>query len=309
LRLILDTNVWTYIGERRETRAFEQLEDELGLDVVIPPSILLEALRIPVDDVLARVAEAMTERRGARTHPLPEARLEADELISQARVLRPRWFRRFPAPGSVSSLEAFWTRRLWQEAARDPKRVAARLPKEMDQADDVILAIQNANKRVFLDASFHFEGDPPLFDLRDQPTDVTLGWDGDRIEAWRFEGANVWWRGLVTEPRRARRVGGDTTYADWAGASLDLDMVGRNRPDFNRFWYYEVSADSMPRAWLRSMVHWVQLETKIGVGNPRDAQHAAYLLDADIFVTADRRFRRVLDLCGRGRPHPLPKCG
>ena len=52
----------------------------------------------------------------------------------------------------------------------------------------------------------------------------------------------------------------------------------------------------MPRAWLRSIVHWVQLETKVGAGNPRDAQHAAYLLDADVFVTADRRFHRVLEL-------------
>lgn len=211
MRVILDTNVWTYIGERGETEAFEGLEDELGFDVVIPPSILLEALRIPVDEVLMPVVEALTSRRGTRIHPLPEARLGADELVSEARRLRPQRLRRFPLSGSVSSLEAFWTRRLWQETAQDPKRVAGRLPKEMDRAEDVILGIQNANKRTFLGEGFHVEGGPPWFDLTAQPEPVTAGWNGDRIECWRFEGSIVWWNGLVTEPRRARRIGGDTT--------------------------------------------------------------------------------------------------
>src|SRR5689334_16948184 len=37
LRLALDTNVWTYIGERGDRAAFEELEDRLGCTLVIPP--------------------------------------------------------------------------------------------------------------------------------------------------------------------------------------------------------------------------------------------------------------------------------
>ena len=48
VRVILDTNVWTSIGERAEQTAFEALEDRLQITVVVPPPMLLEALRTPV---------------------------------------------------------------------------------------------------------------------------------------------------------------------------------------------------------------------------------------------------------------------
>lgn len=75
-----------------------------------------------------------------------------------------------------------------------------------------------------------------------------------------------------------------------------MDSVARDRESFNRFWYYDVVPDRVVRTWLRCVVPWVQLETKVGSGNPADAQHAAYLLDADVFVTADRRFASGLEL-------------
>jgi predicted nucleic acid-binding protein len=38
IRLILDTNVWSYVADGGEAEALEALEDDLGLKVVIPPS-------------------------------------------------------------------------------------------------------------------------------------------------------------------------------------------------------------------------------------------------------------------------------
>jgi hypothetical protein len=38
---MLDANAWSYIGDRDEIDAFENLEDRLGITVVVPPSILL----------------------------------------------------------------------------------------------------------------------------------------------------------------------------------------------------------------------------------------------------------------------------
>lgn len=48
------------------------------------------------------------------------------------------------------------------------------------------------------------------------------------------------------------------------------------------------------RDWLQSAVRWSQTHRKIAASNPADEQHSAYLLDAEAFVTADRRLVDVL---------------
>lgn len=294
--MILDTNVWTYIGERNEQHRLEELEHRLDIELVLPPSMLLEALNTPVPHLRASIVAAMTSRRGHRVHPLPEARLESDEVVAQARTLRPGWVKRFPQPTRVRSLEAFWTRRLWQEAARDPERVANASTGEMDSLAETIVQVQRENKETMLADGFRLDDSEAWVDLSGQPAEIVAGWDGQRIEAWRAESALTWWSALVTRPRQARRILADTSYADWAGVWLNLDAIALNREQWNRFWYHEVEAAAMPRAWLRSALPWVQLQTKLGTGNPRDAQHAAYLVDADVFITADRRLHQGLEV-------------
>jgi hypothetical protein len=302
--VILDTMVWSYIGDRGEIDAFEELEESLDLTVVVPPSILLEALRTPVEDVRASVVDAMTRKRGVREHPLPEARLESDELVSEARRLRALWVRSFPMTSRLAPLEAFWTRRLWQNAARNPGEVARiAAATHDDNVTEKIISIQRANKTAALDAGFHLSAEQPWADFSgDAPAEVTVGWEGDRIEAWRVESALLFWRELVHVRRHARRFGGDKTYTDWIEPWLDLDLATRDRSSWNRFWYYDVRAESMPRCWIRALMPWAQLETRVEESGPRDAQHAAYLFDADCFVTADRRYARALGLLRNWTP-------
>ena len=294
--MILDTNVWSYVGEQRAARALAELEDDLAMTVIVPPSILLEALRTPVEELRSAIAGAMTARRRVREHPLPEARLEADELVAEARRLRPEWVRRFPMTSRLAPLEAYWTKRLWQQTARDPAYVAQIAKAIEPDTAERILEIQRSNQRAMRDANFRFHDEQPWSDFNsDAPADVTTGWGGDRIEAWRSESALLFWRELVHVVRRVRRFGGDKTYADWTEAWLDLDVIARDRLSWNRFWYYEVDSRNMPRCWMRAVMPWAQLDARVERGNPRDAQHAAYLFDADCFVTADRRYARALE--------------
>jgi hypothetical protein len=308
MRVILDTMVWSYIGERREVDAFEALERSRDLTVVVPPSILLEALRTPVDDIRAVIVNAMTRRRGSREHPLPETRLESDELVTEARRLRASWIRPFPNTSRLGPLEAFWTRRLWQQAARDPAKVA-RVAAATGQDDDVtakIVSIQRANKEAASKAGFHLTAEEPWADFsEDAPGEVTDGWVGDRIEGWRVESALLFWRELVHVRRRARRYGGDKTYADWIEPWLDLDIATRDRSSWNKFWYYDVRAEAMPRCWIRALMPWAQIAIRVEDSGPRDAQHAAYLFDVDCFVTADRRYARALELVRNWAPRPF----
>lgn len=308
MRIILDTNVWTYVAERDERTAFEALEDSLDLKVVVPPSVLLEAIRTPVPELRTRIVGALATRGASRIHPLPEARLEADELVVESRRLRRPWLRQFPDTSRTHRLETFWTRKIWQTAARDPSVLADTAASAgMDAAADKLLEAQKTNKAGFLAANVPFEDLEPWADLDGQPDEVTSGWNGKRIDAWRFETAAMWWRELVMVPRRARRLGGDTTFADWAGAWLKLDALARDRTSWNRFWYHEVDPKAMPRNWIHAVMAWAQLQTKIGAGNPRDSQHAAYLFDADMFLTADRRYRSVLELVRRWCPRPFAR--
>jgi hypothetical protein len=305
VRAILDTNVWTYIGERGEREAFEALEQDLDFTVVVPPSLLLEALRTPVPKIRALVVEAMTSRRGTRVHPLPEARLEADEVVAESRRLRPSWLRRFPLSANVTPLERFWTRALWQEAAEDPMRVAAALSSEVEGIVEKIHAVQRENKTMFMEAGFRLNDSEPWVELDALEDTDKCGWEGTRIAAWRYEGCATWWHALVVAPRIAQRRAMDTSYADWAGALLNLAAVARDRASWNHLWYHEVDASEMPRIWLRSVVPWVQLQTRLGSGNARDAQHAAYLYDADVLITADRRYGKVLDIVRNWAPTPF----
>jgi len=170
MRVILDTNVWTYIAERGEREAFEAVEDRLGLTVVIPHSILLEALRTPVAELRSEIVAAVSSRGLTRGHPLPEARLEADEVVSEACRLRRAWLRQFPDTSRVRGLETFWTRKLWQEVARDPTGVAERAASTgMDWAADTMLETQRENKTAVMNAGFHPDDPQPWVDLGDQP--------------------------------------------------------------------------------------------------------------------------------------------
>jgi len=306
VRVILDNNIWSYIGTRDEARAFEELEDDLGLRVVIPPSILLEILRTPDTKALTAIVRSITSRRGTRLHPLPEARLEADEFAREAERLRPHWVRPFPKP-KRSDLEAFWTRRIWQSAARDPQSVVKALPEAMERTAEQVLSVQRDNKEVFVASGSNLlAGGPPLADLSGhRNADLTAGWNGNLIDSWRLDGARRWWQAISTALGRAKELGGERSLIDWLEVTLEIAMVGRDRAGYNRFWYEGVSEEMMPRNWMRSVVDWVQLESKIGSGNPRDGQHAAYLFDVGLFMTADKNFGRALERLRPWCPRPF----
>ena len=67
---MLDVNVWSYIAEQGQAESFVDLERKLGLETVVPASMLLEALHgKTVDDVKEFSAEDMLELYGPRLTP------------------------------------------------------------------------------------------------------------------------------------------------------------------------------------------------------------------------------------------------
>ena len=122
------------------------------------------------------------------------------------------------------------------------------------------------------------------------------GWEpGSRVAPWRVDLLSVLRQALVLDPVRTVITGQAATYADWIGAYVNLDAVGNDLRSFGHMLLYEVDERHMPRSWLRRAVALVQHSMRLTPGNPVDAQLAAYLIDADLFVTNDRRFAMIIE--------------
>jgi hypothetical protein len=100
---------------------------------------------------LGRIVAAITHRFARTTHPSTEARQVADEVVSEIRRLQPQWLRAFPETSNITRLEKFWTKKLWQQAATDPLRVAEWMTAapEMDVASQRVYETQQINRSAF----------------------------------------------------------------------------------------------------------------------------------------------------------------
>jgi hypothetical protein len=61
----------------------------------------------------------------------------------------------------------------------------------------------------------------------------------------------------------------------------------------------------MRRNWLRWAVNFVQTGFKVTPGNPADEQHGTYLLDADVYLSADATYIKVLQTVYEDAPFPM----
>lgn len=290
VRVMLDTNLWSSIGDEDVVEEFNAAMAARGVVVVTPPSILIEVARLPVAAARQRIIRALTT--GHRERLRTEAALESAEVISEAKRLRPHWLRRMPDTGRTTSLDTYWTKRLWREAAEDSTRIHEYQVATYDWPSSYLIANQKDQRRAILQTNFIVR---PLTAMMveaepDTPEAYLSGWSGEPVEAWRIVCRDIYRYNLFTVGGRAAVTKEDTTFADWIGAYLDLRLMRSDTVDFSRFWTHDVELTRLPRNWLRWAVHLVQATQKIGSGNPADAQHSAYLLDCDVFVSADARY-------------------
>lgn len=295
MRVILDTNVWTYLARSEEVTKLDDLIEEKGFELVVPPSILLEALRARDPSVRSNIVGAITRRSPGRVHPRTEAQQTADEVVGEIRRLRPGWIRGFPSTSRLPVLENFWTKTIWQQAATDPTGVAERVQHgspEIEAADQHLYEVQEFNKTAFTASGLSRTWDvEPRVDLSEGHESDQVGWDGDRIAFWRVDNASTWWAVL----RRGATDALHRTLHDWFSPWIRRDAIIGDREDWNRFWYYDAQGANLSRNWMTSLMPWAQILRKLGEGNPRDTQHAVYLYDADVFFTADRRYAASLE--------------
>lgn len=140
------------------------------------------------------------------------------------------------------------------------------------------------------------------------PADLVVGLDddippnqypglarGDTFEVWRVNFHSVYWYNLAVLPQQARLDPSiDTTYADWVSPMVNLEALSQDRADFDQFCFYEVEAENVPRNWIRNIIDWSQMNWRLERSSAWDNAHAAYALDCDLYLTADKRFAWAL---------------
>lgn len=301
IRVILDTNLWSSIRDKETEKSFDALVDSRGLHVIVPPSILVEVVRIPVAEARQQVIHALAT--GRRQYLPTEAESECMEVVSEIRRTRPQWMRTIPNTGRTWSLNNFWTKKIWREALQDSQRLHD-YEMRLTPQRDYLIAAQKKNRASFLQSDFTV-GPMIGFMIKadsNTPDSYLAGWSGQPVEFWRIQLRDIYWHELSVVAGRAALTKEDTTVADWIGAYVDLSRLRSDHEDFTQFWLTDVNVSNLRRNWIRCAVEVAQTYNKITPGNAADGQHSSYLFDCDLFLSADSRYISILRFVRDGAP-------
>jgi len=103
---------------------------------------------------------------------------------------------------------------------------------------------------------------------------------------WRAECILIWYQALIARSPTSR------DYVDWLEPFVKKDAF--KDPTYHDFWLHDVKAETVPLNRLMGLVGDYQTDHKITHGNAQDQIHAGNLLNADLFLTADRAYHAVL---------------
>lgn len=151
-RIILDTNIWSSIGDEQVTAHFDRLMQSRGLRVVVPPSTLMEIARLPVAEARQRIIRSLGT--GPRVRLCSESESECREVVSEAKRVRPSWMRSMPDTTRVWSLNNFWTNKVWREALQDSQRIHDYGVKQTGRITDYLLRRQRDLRNELLETNF-----------------------------------------------------------------------------------------------------------------------------------------------------------
>jgi hypothetical protein len=295
VKIYLDTNVISHIAETPDLAAFMRKLREAGWEVIASADNLLEIYAIQDEGIRRREVRALTSI-AARFDNYPQSFREATEVRYALARHRPGWTRRIVFDRSVKSfLDGHRSR--WTEALRGDlpnpeafalyrRDVEAGIASSRGLLKD-LRKVRLEERRVMLAKAF---GDR-LAAVSIILDDIEEFW---RIESWlAYDGALV------------QRYAATRDLADWILPYLKPQSV--NSADLFTFWMRDVSPDEVPRTVWAGRVAFSQLGRRIGHGNMADQQHAAFMLDVDVFVTADQAFFDALTEASTGFTRPLAR--
>lgn len=262
---------------RKEARRFD-------IAVAACPAVGYEFLRAQNSKVKRQRIDALT--RGGWARLMPDSYSEALEVKSAIGLLHPEWINPHPDLRMWYLNKSDWETGWWRRARRDPETSAGHIA--LLEGDRLELARQESREMREQARRERWSFETVPLDLHDVAAPGTPGWDGEPFDVWRAHAEFRW--------RKALDQGRGADY-EWLSPWLLRDM---DRATWVNMWLREISADQVPRAWLRWAFQQVQATRTTTNGTPVDNQIASYLPECDVFVTADKAFAECVE---RIRPH------
>lgn len=223
---------------------------------------------------------------------LPEAYSESEEIKAEVRRCRPEWLRTEPKLHEWRALRHDWVRHrggAWDRAVRRPVLIknvqGPSLDRERTQAREL--------RDEALEWSSKWQRAPLQSIL---VADSGEGQGEAPFEMWRSSAMTVF-SNSVSDRAHA--------YAEWLDPEVDLDLMLFQRASLRRFWVQDVQSVNMPRHWLRWAFEFMQRMHKVTDGTPVDCQLGTYLLDVDLFLSADKVLVGIAERCRREAPFNL----
>ena len=120
MKILLDSNVWRYVANQNAGAALEECALRSYVQLVVAPALVFEARGLRDDPVRKEILKLLAQP--AWTRLMPEAFLEAQEIKTAIRRLRPEWLIPNPDLTEVNALELDWRRNnggFWSRAHND----------------------------------------------------------------------------------------------------------------------------------------------------------------------------------------------
>ena len=285
MRVYCDNNVFAHAQEAGQSAELVCWFRAHGHLAVLSEVSLSEALAIKDEGARRTRLSLLRALPWRQTDPLGS--LHAREFVGEVRRLRPHW-RRLPI-GDQSLVAALLAahRNGWRQLRRGN---FARLEREISAYREVEEPAIRRSRAAQAAVQHNLRGG------FDQIMELTLGDQTiprqvdlhDPQSGWRLQSLFAWWGAL-----HERQL----TLSDYANYADPFVRVEAAKPaEVAEFWLDEVDLERMVRTAATGLIEFAQLDQRVGHGNPADARHAGYLVDADVFVTEDQRFAQGLEL-------------
>ena len=244
-RALLDTNVWRYVVDNSSQGSLLRLASGGPYDVQIAPAVLIETLCLRDAELRERLVRIMTNTRFHRL--MPEAYSESMEILPEIERIRPEWLREKPDIRFFNRLKNDWTRRMggfWVRCTRSPASEARFLDhSEGEMIEGAKAEVQRAREDMI---NSEWKRSPPMDKTLASFHRPVPGWNGEMVEAWRWDSLTSLTYGLT---RRGN------AYRDWIAPFVEPDdglLEGRfGSAAWVEFWLHLADKRAMPRQWMR----------------------------------------------------------
>lgn len=289
-RILFDSNVWRYFIDADELPSLLKAARRSRHVVVMSPAVQYEAAKTGNVIVRDKLLSAMTLPAWKRL--MPEAYHEAEEIRAEVRRVRPVWLRPEPDVTRFKHTRYDWTRARngnWDRIKNHPDL--------LERVDEEVAT--RAREQAYLLREDSLGWSPKwrtasLMKTMAEPATPMKGWNGTQVEAWRFAALSVFTHSLQSKDHHP--------YLDWLGGDIELNMMLFQSESLVKFWLHDVETTNMPRHWLRWAFEFLQRQHAVSDGTPVDAQIGTYLLDADLFLSADKAMVRIAEKCRADAP-------